>query len=75
MEEPTMEQRLGALENQAYIMYLQLNALTKLLVNDKDIVTQEELTAEMDELNTQIQNIAEGQDAPAAEEAEVAAAE
>lgn len=71
MEEPTIEQRLGALENQAYIMYLQLNALTKILVNDKELVTQEELTAEMDELNTQIQNIAEGaaaEEAPAEQE-------
>jgi hypothetical protein len=59
MSEPTIEQRLGALENQAYIMYLQLNALTKILINDKDLLSQEDLTGEMDALNQQIQEMSE----------------
>jgi hypothetical protein len=68
MSEPTIEQRLGALENQAYIMYLQLNALTKIIVNDKELVSQEELTAEMDSLNQQIQEMSEEMAAEAAGE-------
>ncbi len=53
---PTLEQRLIALENQAYIMYLQLNAITKLGL-EKGAFTHDEITALMDELNTQIQEM------------------
>lgn len=55
---PTLEQRLTALENQAYIMYLQLNAVTKIGL-DKGAFTHEEVTELMDELNSQIQEVGE----------------
>jgi len=54
--QPTIEERLAALENQCYIMYLQLNAETKLFL-DKEILTQDEITKEMDNLNGEIVNV------------------
>lgn len=65
---PTLDQRLSALENQAYIMYLQLNAVTKLLL-DKDILTQDEITSEMDTLNEEIQKMTKEMVEGSAEEA------
>ena len=53
---PTPEERLAALENQSFIMYLQLNAVTKILI-DKGILDKESLTQEMDELNKQLYDI------------------
>ena len=58
MSEINLEDRLSAVENQAYIMYLQLNGLTKIIL-EKNLLTQEELTKEMDELNKQIQQTTE----------------
>lgn len=49
----TPEQRLEALENQLYVIYLQVNGLTKLLL-DKEVVTQEEVSTEMEALNQEI---------------------
>lgn len=76
MSQPTQEERLSALENQCYIMYLQLNALTKLLL-DKEILSQEIVTKEMDNLNTEIVKVtkgliekAEAEEAPSAVPAE-----
>lgn len=51
--EISLEERLSALENQSYVMYLQLNGITKILI-DKGIVDKEDLTKEMDDLNTQL---------------------
>ena len=53
---PTQEERLAALENQSFIMYLQLNAVTKILI-DKGVLDKEVLTQEMDELNKQLYDI------------------
>lgn len=72
---PTFEERLAALENQSFIMYLQLNAVTKILV-DKEILAKDVLTAEMDELNKQLYDITmELIDKDKAKAAEEAAAE
>jgi len=49
----TYEQRISALENQLYVIYLQANAITKLML-DKGVVTHEEVTKEMDDLNAEI---------------------
>lgn len=49
-------QRFLALEHQSYIMYLQLNALTALLVNGQ-VVDKDKLIADMDEMNSEIQKI------------------
>jgi hypothetical protein len=58
-EEPTpFMKRFLALEHQSYIMYLQLNALTALLVNG-EVVDKDKLVASMDEMNLEIQKITE----------------
>lgn len=56
--EADIKDRLFGLENQTYVMYLQLNAITKILV-DKDIISKELLTEEMDDLNKKISEVAE----------------
>lgn len=56
MAEITFEERLAALENQSYVMYLQLNAATKILI-DKEILDKEMITKEMDELNDHLYKI------------------
>lgn len=75
MPVPSPEERLAALENQSFIMYLQLNAVTKILI-DNGIIDKEKLTAEMDELNKQLYDVtmemmardkAAAEEAPAAE--------
>lgn len=53
---PTMEERLGALENQCFVMYLQLNAITKILI-DGGKLDKEQLTKEMDDLNKQLYDV------------------
>jgi hypothetical protein len=53
MAEISMDERLAALENQSYVMYLQLNAATKILI-DKEILDKELITKEMDELNNHL---------------------
>ena len=55
-EDFTAEQRMESLENQFYLAYLQLNALTKLLV-EKDIIQQEEISTEMETLNKEIYKV------------------
>lgn len=49
----TDAERMDALENQLYVIYLQLNAATKLLL-DKGVITHDEMTKEMDVLNKEI---------------------
>ncbi len=56
MAEISMEERLAALENQSYVMYLQLNAATKILI-DKGLLDKELITKEMDELNNHLYQI------------------
>jgi hypothetical protein len=51
--ELTIEQRVAALENQLYVIYLQTNSITKLML-DKGMTTHDELTKEMDDLNQEI---------------------
>lgn len=53
---PSMEERLGALENQCFVMYLQLNAITKILI-DGGTLDKEILTKEMDDLNKQLYEV------------------
>jgi hypothetical protein len=82
MAEISIDERLAALENQSYVMYLQLNAATKILI-DKEILDKELITKEMDELNNHLFQITQeiqeqgAEEAPAGEPtiAEVAAAQ
>lgn len=53
---PSFEERLGALENQCFVMYLQLNALTKIFI-DEGKLDKETLTKEMDDLNKQLYDV------------------
>lgn len=46
----TIEERLLALENQAYVTYLQVNALVKELAT-KEVIDTEALISTMDEIN------------------------
>jgi polyhydroxyalkanoate synthesis regulator phasin len=65
-----LAKQIEALENQAYILYLQLNAVTKQLM-EKGTLDKDQLTKDMDELNDQLYNIAkETQEEIAAETAE-----
>lgn len=50
-------QQIEALENQAYILYLQLNGLTKQLI-EKSVIDKDQLTKDMDELNDQLYEVA-----------------
>lgn len=52
-EEIPFDERFAALEHQAYLMYLQLNAVTQLLV-EKDVVKKEEIGKLMDSMHTEI---------------------
>jgi hypothetical protein len=47
------DERFGALEHQCYLMYLQLNAITQLLV-DKDLLKKEEIGALMDSMHLEV---------------------
>jgi hypothetical protein len=49
----TLEERLTAIENQCYFMYLQLGSVTKLLL-EKEIITQDAMKQNMDELNKEL---------------------
>jgi nucleoside-triphosphatase THEP1 len=55
-EEVTQLEKFQALEQQCYIMYLQLHALTKLLT-DKEVLTQDEISEEMEEMNKNLVNM------------------
>lgn len=52
------EKRIEALENQAYILYLQLNAVTKQII-EKGTLDKDQLTKDMDELNDQLYKVAQ----------------
>ena len=52
-----MQKQVEALENQAYILYLQLNAVTKQSL-EKGTLDKDQLTKDMDDLNDQLYNIA-----------------
>jgi len=54
--ELSFEDRFIGMEKQSFVMYLQLNAITKLLL-DKEIIEREQITAEMDALNQQLHDI------------------
>lgn len=49
------EDRFGALEHQCYLMYLQLNAVTQLIV-EKGLVQKEEIGTIMDSMHGEIVN-------------------
>lgn len=53
-----INQQIEALENQAYILYLQLNAITKQLI-EKNVIDKDQLTKDMDELNDQLYKVAQ----------------
>jgi polyhydroxyalkanoate synthesis regulator phasin len=55
-----LKAQVEALENQSYILYLQLNALTKQLL-ESGAIDKEKLTKDMDDLNDQLYNIAKEQ--------------
>ena len=54
---PPIEDRLTALEHQSFIMYLQLNALTKIFVEDKKLVSREDLMAEMEDIHKKVNEV------------------
>lgn len=56
---PPIEDRLAALEQQAFIMYLQLNSITKILVEDKEILSREELMETMEDLHKKVNEVTE----------------
>jgi uncharacterized membrane protein YukC len=77
MAEISIDERLAALENQSYVMYLQLNAVTKILI-DKEVIDKDTITKEMDELNNHLFEITkelQEKDAGDPSLAEVAAAQ
>ena len=57
-EETPFMKRFLALEHQSYIMYLQLNSLTAMLVSG-NVIDKDKLVASMDEMNLEIQKITE----------------
>jgi hypothetical protein len=64
------DERFGALEHQCYLMYLQLNAITQLLV-DKEVLKKEDIGSQMDgmhiEVVSAVQKLQEDEEAVAAE--------
>lgn len=52
-KEFSVDERLQAVENQAYITYLLCNSIVKILT-DKGILSQDQLAKEMDTLNTKL---------------------
>ena len=67
------DERFGALEHQCYLMYLQVNAITQLLV-DKEILKKEDIGAQMDamhlEVVSSVQKLQEAENEAAAEVAQ-----
>lgn len=49
----SFEEKYQALEQQCYLMYVQLHSLTKILV-DANVVSQSKLSEEMEELNREL---------------------
>ena len=56
---PTLEERVTAIEHQSFILYLQLNALTKIFVEDKKLVTRDELMSSMEEIHKKVNEVTE----------------
>jgi len=56
VDQMTVEERVIAIENQLYILYLQINAITKLII-EKGIFEQEEITSNMESLNQEIYKV------------------
>lgn len=52
-ENISFEERFGALEHQCYLMYLQVNAVTQLLV-DGGILKKEDIGAQMDGMHLEV---------------------
>ena len=52
--EPSLIDRFEALEHQTYLMYLQLNAITRFLL-DSGVIDKEQVGLLMDELHNEIQ--------------------
>ncbi len=57
LDEPSFKERFLALENQSYVMYLQLNALTAKLV-EQGTIDKDKLVEAMSEFDKEIQKIA-----------------
>ena len=55
-DEIPFDEKFKALEQQCYIMYLQVHALTKLLT-DKEVLTQDDISEEMEEMNKNLVKI------------------
>lgn len=49
----SFEERFGALEHQCYLMYLQLNAVTQLLVN-QEVLKKEDIGSQMDGMHVEV---------------------
>ena len=65
----SFDDRFAALEHQCYLMYLQLNAITQLLVTN-DVLKKEEIGSIMDQMHgdvvSQVQKLQDGElDTPA----------
>ena len=60
MEQPSLE-RFEALEHQCYLMYLQLNAVTQLLV-DNGILLKEQIKTTMDGMHGEIEVAVKSED-------------
>jgi hypothetical protein len=52
-EDASFDDRFAALEHQCYLMYLQLNAITQLLVQN-DVLKKEDIGASMDSMHGSI---------------------
>lgn len=55
MPDTSFEERFAALEHQSYLMYLQLNTITELLVSNGFLV-KEQIGSGMDTLHQEIEN-------------------
>ena len=56
---PPVEDRLTALEHQSFIIYLQLNAITKIMVEDKKLISRDDLMAEMEDIHKKVNEVTE----------------
>lgn len=56
LNNPSIDERVAALENQCYLMYLQINGVTAELI-EKGTLTKEELTAAMDRINQELYEV------------------
>lgn len=57
-EDVSFDERFASLEHQCYLMYLQLNAITQLLVNNSTL-SKDDIGKQMDGMHTEIEKAVE----------------